>query len=196
MAFFDDLSRKLTSVSQTAVQKTKDVADIAKINSEISDLQRTANNLYYEIGKLYVAKHAASCESDFVGMIGSVLDAENKISERRQRIQDIKGVIRCEKCGAELPSGAAFCSSCGASIPKNTVAVDHTDMEKCANCGAMVQKGMRFCTVCGKPMNQQMPSQNEDQDENEVEAAERTCPNCGAKIENNETFCTECGAKL
>ena len=60
MAFFNDLSRKLTSVSQTAVQKTKDVADIAKINSEISDLQRTVNNLYYEIGKLYVAKHLMS----------------------------------------------------------------------------------------------------------------------------------------
>ena len=71
MAFFDDLGRKLTSVSQSAVQKTKDVADIAKINAEISELERTVNNLYYQIGKLYVAKHAADYKSDFADMIGS-----------------------------------------------------------------------------------------------------------------------------
>lgn len=216
MAFFDDLSRKLTSVSQTAVQKTKDVADIAKINSEISELERTVNNLYYQIGKLYVAKHVADCESDFAGMVGSLLEAEKKIAERRQKIQDIKGVVRCEKCGAENPAGAAFCSSCGAPMPQSAASANNQELEKCASCGAMVPKGNRFCTACGKPMlrgaapEQQPVSDAGDtvatvqqdisfsagQSTDQEVATHKTCPSCGAANEPDGVFCSECGHKL
>ena len=210
MAFFDDLGRKLTSVSQTAVQKTKDVADIAKINSEISELERTVNNLYNQIGKLYVTKHAADCENEFSGMIGSLLEAEKKIADRRQKIQDIKGVIRCEKCGAEIPVGAAFCSACGASMPKNTE-VSNENMEKCPSCGAMVPKGNRFCIVCGKPMQNETAQQQasgdaadaaprdtaaSEQPDDQQKAAYKICPACGAVNDSDCSFCIECGQKL
>lgn len=216
MAFFDNLGKKLTSVSQTAVQKTKDVADIAKINSEISELERTVNNLYYQIGKLYVAKHAADCENDFSGMISSLLEAENRITERRQKIQDIKGVVRCEKCGAEVSAIAAFCSACGAAMPKNQAANINQNLEKCPSCGAMVPKGNRFCTACGKPMlRQTVPEQQQAPDAGSPAApaqqtasaaseqppaqgaqTQKICPACGAVNEPDCAFCTECGYKL
>ena len=209
MAFFDDLGRKLTSVSQSAVQKTKDVADIAKINSEISELERTVNNLYCQIGKLYVAKHAADYESDFAGMIASVIESERKIAECRQRIQDIKGVVRCEKCGADIPVGAAFCSYCGAPAPKSTASSNTQNLEKCASCGAMIPQGTRFCTACGKPMlrdavpaalpdaqeaPEQVPSPSAEQAPEA--ASEKICPSCGTSNEPDCAFCTECGHKL
>lgn len=209
MAFFDDLGRKLTSVSQSAVQKTKDVADIAKINSEISELERTVNNLYGQIGKLYVAKHAADYESDFAGMIASVIESERKIAECRQRIQDIKGVVRCEKCGADIPVGAAFCSYCGAPTPKSTASSNTQNLEKCASCGAMIPQGTRFCTACGKPMLrdavpaalpdaqealEQVPSPSAEQAPEA--ASEKICPSCGTSNEPDCAFCTECGHKL
>lgn len=209
MAFFDDLGRKLTSVSQSAVQKTKDVADIAKINAEISELERTANNLYYQIGKLYVAKHAADYESDFSGMIGSVIESERKIAECRQKIQDIKGVVRCEKCGADIPAGAAFCSFCGAPTPKNTASVNTQNLEKCPSCGAMIPQGVRFCTACGKPMLrdavppvQEAPAAEQalapsmEQTPAAEESTAKICPDCGAANEADCAFCTECGHKL
>ena len=37
MSFFDDLGKKLSQAGQTAVQKTKEMADVAKLNSAISD---------------------------------------------------------------------------------------------------------------------------------------------------------------
>ena len=209
MAFFDDLGKKLTSVSQTAVQKTKDVADIAKINAEISELERTANHLYFQIGKLYVAKHTTDYESDFAGMIASVIESERKIAECRQRIQDIKGVVRCEKCGADIPVGAAFCSYCGAPTPKSTASSNTQNLEKCASCGAMIPQGTRFCTACGKPMlrdavpaalpdaqeaPEQVPSPSAEQAPEA--ASEKICPSCGTSNEPDCAFCTECGHKL
>lgn len=209
MAFFDDLGRKLTSVSQSAVQKTKDAADVAKIHSEISALERTAANLYQQIGKLYVAKHAADCESDFAGMIGSVVETERKIAAFRQKIQDIKGMVRCEKCGADIPAGAAFCSFCGAPAPKAAPVENAPALEKCPSCGAMIAQGTRFCTACGKPMLRDTvppaPPAPEPPAEAPVQAeapaepaapAAKACPACGAVNEADCAFCTECGHKL
>lgn len=35
MPFFDDLSKKISKAGQTALQKTKDMADIAKLRNTI-----------------------------------------------------------------------------------------------------------------------------------------------------------------
>ena len=135
--------------------------------------------------------HPHDHEEEFSGMIASLAEAEEKIKGYRQQIQDIKGVVRCPQCGAEVQSGVAFCSSCGAPMPKVSP-VNTDDLVRCESCGAMVKRGMRFCTSCGKPMNP-LPVSSEENGEVPVE---RTCPKCGAKIEEDAAFCTECGAKL
>lgn len=117
MAFFDDLGKKLSQAGQTAVQKTKEMADIAKLNSAISDEEKRIDGSYLEIGKLYVSLHDAEHEADFDGLIAAIHESEGKIKDYQQQIKDIKGVVKCEKCGAEVPNNAAFCSSCGAPMP-------------------------------------------------------------------------------
>ena len=37
MAFFDEIGKKLSQTGQGMVQKTKEMADVAKLNSNISD---------------------------------------------------------------------------------------------------------------------------------------------------------------
>lgn len=117
MAFFDDLGKKLSQAGQSAVQKTKEMADIAKLNSAISDEEKRIDNSYLEIGKLYVSLHDAEHEADFDSLIAAIHESEAKVKDYQQQIKDIKGVVKCEKCGAEVPSNAAFCSSCGAPMP-------------------------------------------------------------------------------
>ncbi len=117
MAFFDDLGKKISKAGQSAVQKTKELADIAKLNSSISDEERRIDDSYREIGKLYDSLRGSDPEVDFAPLIASVRESEEKIKEFRQQIKDIKGVVCCEKCGAEVSSNAAFCSACGAPMP-------------------------------------------------------------------------------
>lgn len=156
MAFFDNLGKKISQAGQTAVQKTKEMADIAKLNSSISDEEKKINDSYREIGKLYVSLHDADHEVDFAELIANIHDAEGKIAEYQQQIKDIKGVVRCEKCGAEVSNNAAFCSSCGAPMPvvKPVEAEEKQEEQKCSKCGAALSPDEKFCTACGNPVEE------------------------------------------
>lgn len=117
MAFFDELGKKVSQAGQAAVEKTKEMAAVSKINSSISDEERKINNNYLEIGKLYFATHEANAEPDFAAMVAAIRESNDKIAEYRKQIMEVKGVVICEKCGAEIAGGAAFCASCGAPAP-------------------------------------------------------------------------------
>lgn len=194
MAFWDNFSQKASETTARAMQKAKEMSDVAKLNTMISEEETKINNTYYQIGKLYVSMHLQEHEEEFAGMISSLVESEEKIQSYRQQIQDIKGVTRCTQCGAAVQSGAAFCSSCGASMPKVRVA-NTDDLVQCKNCGAMVKKDVRFCTSCGKPMDQFEIETTSDQDPM-VEEQNNVCPGCGAKLKAGVLFCTECGRKL
>lgn len=195
MEFFEKLGKSVTEVSQKTIAKTKELADTSKLNSMISEQEKIITNQYFQIGKLYVSIHKDNYEEDFAGMIATIAEADTKIREYKKQIQDIKGVQRCEKCGAEVSNGAAFCSACGATMPKiQTIASD--DYVKCENCGTAVKKGMRFCTACGKPMEAVSVISAEIEEVQTANSQESNCPNCGAKVEDDIAFCTECGTKL
>lgn len=200
MGFFDDLGKKVTDAGQKTVQKTKEMSEVARINSLISQNENRINTIYYQIGKLYVNIHEFDYEEEFGGMISQVIELEQQISEFRKQIQEIKGIQFCEKCGAEVSRGVAYCSSCGAVMPRPEKQEYYEDCVKCVRCGSWVKKGMRFCTSCGQSMMKfNVAEINNDIEENSFyneESVERVCPRCGTKQTDDSAFCTECGARL
>lgn len=82
-----------------------------------------------------------------------------------------QAIIKCAKCGADLPANAKFCLSCGEKV------VNLSESEIiCPACGAKTPKG-KFCMECGAPLANK-------------------CPNCGADVPTGGKFCLECGTKL
>lgn len=193
MAFFDDLGKKISSASQSAVQKTKEMAEIAKLNGQISDEEKKLNNYYFQIGKLYVQVHRNDCDAAFAEWVAAVQQSEEKIISCQAMIQELKGIARCANCGAEVPNTAAFCNSCGAPIikPAQSAPVANqysAPMTKCSACGADVPANMSFCTSCGAHVGNAAPAP--------AQVAEKKCPNCGAAVAEGLAFCTECGTNL
>lgn len=190
MAFFDDLSRKVTQTSQSAIQKTKDIADVAKINSVISEEERNLNNFYYQIGKLYMDLHGNDCENQFEALISNIKNTEHKLIDLKQQIQNIKGIKRCDNCGAEIAANALFCNACGSPTPiqPDTSLYNYV---KCNTCGNMVNSEMKFCTTCGSPITRPEPVIKGANNNQSI-----ICPNCGASFKSGVAFCTECGFNL
>ena len=65
MAFWDNISQKASETTAKAMQKAKEMSDIAKFNSMISEEETKINNIYYQVGKLYVTKHLHDHEEEF-----------------------------------------------------------------------------------------------------------------------------------
>ena len=144
MSFLDGLSNQFSAFGK----KTKDFADSTRLSSMASDEQRTISDIHREIGKLYASLHKTDHEACFDALFARLAQAEENLQRYTQQIQDLRGVRRCARCGAEIPKGSQFCSACGAPVPPAAP----PDCDFCAHCGAAVKKGMRFCTSCGQPM--------------------------------------------
>ena len=148
MAFFDKISKTATEAGQKTIAKTIELADITKLSSMISEEEKTISDQYTQIGKLYRTLHPNDYEADFAGMIKAIAEAEEKINQYHSQIQSIKGVQRCENCGAEVPKGAAFCSACGSAMPEPQSKMPEETVT-CRFCGTELEKSARFCTSCG-----------------------------------------------
>ena len=156
MAFIDDLSSRISRTSQNAIQKTKSMAEVSRLNSQISEQEKRINNGFFQIGKLYYSLHGDSYEPDFATLVEAVKEAERAVEECRKQIRVLKGLRLCEVCGAENPLNGAFCSSCGTPLPPVAPPVA-PNQTICPACGAPVAKSVRFCTNCGQPMPMEMP---------------------------------------
>lgn len=218
MAFFDDLGKTISQAGRSVVQKTQDMSEVSRLNAVVNEAERQIESEYLKIGKLYVAMHAADHEPDFDGMVNTIRNAEARIRESREQIQIIKGMVKCEKCGAFMDSNVAFCSTCGAAMPRRLL--DDNTVRRTA-CGQLVSKEMRFCTSCGKPtvdILQAVPAPASAPVAAPTPAvapatppapvapatpavtpaapARRFCTECGAAVAPDSAFCTECGSKL
>lgn len=70
MSFLNNLGQKISDVSQTTIKKTKDLADTAKLNLNISEEEHKINTAYEQIGKTSRrcrrrCKNLAGCDCRF-----------------------------------------------------------------------------------------------------------------------------------
>jgi RNA polymerase subunit RPABC4/transcription elongation factor Spt4 len=66
---------------------------------------------------------------------------QNAVQPTPQRTIQQK-MVKCWKCGEEIPEGSKFCPFCGA--PQTPV--------KCPKCGTINSPGAKFCSNCGAPL--------------------------------------------
>ena len=187
MAFFDEIGKKISQTSQGVVQKTKDTAEILKLNGMVSDEEKRIKNLYTEIGKAYVESHKDSYEPIFEEMILGIKDAQAKIEDYTEQVKRLKGVVPCPICGADVPYSAPFCSACGTkmNVQEQTNAPEASNVNRCTNCGVPLKEGSAFCTNCGTKVGA-APAAPEV----------KKCANCGKELGEGTKFCTGCGTKV
>lgn len=116
MAFWDNLSQKASETTVKAMQKAKEMSDIAKLNSMISEEETKINNTYYQIGKLYVAMHSHDYEEEFAGMITTIGEADEKlkVTSNKYKISKALRVVNSVelKCRQVLPFAVLVVHRC------------------------------------------------------------------------------------
>lgn len=213
MAFFDDVSKKITQVSQNVVNKTKEATDIVRIKGVLAENEKQLHDFYKEIGALYFEKHYEDFEPEFETLMNNAKITANNIAAYEYQINEIKSVTKCEKCGAEISKEAAFCNVCGAPVVKQAPPAMLDGTKRCPTCLQPITPGFKFCTGCGTPVEEQAEAPApapvyeapvapvapiyEAPVAPVVEpVAVRVCPVCSTPAEADCLFCTSCGTKL
>jgi flagellar hook-length control protein FliK len=131
MSFLNDLGKKIGGAAEVAADKAKDLAEITKINYDISAVQKQMECDYAEIGKQVFALEKDDPESPVAELCAKIVNAQQTIDSLSARIAQIKaegpqaaapasapasGKRFCPACGAEAVGDAKFCQSCGTPI--------------------------------------------------------------------------------
>ena len=90
MDFIEQLSKKISQVSQEAVEKTKNIADTVKINALITNEENKINSAYLQIGKIYVKNYAELEDKKFTRLIDMIEEANNKIEVLKVQKANVK----------------------------------------------------------------------------------------------------------
>lgn len=154
MALFEQIGKRLVDAGQGVAQQTKNFADVTRLNSEISEKERKITQLYQTIGQTYYQNHSQAPEPEYRQTVEEIQALLAEIAQYQEEIKQIKGIVKCPSCGADVPLRAAFCNSCGARMtPEAPPAPPEEGSRVCSVCGAAVAEGNQFCTHCGTRLN-------------------------------------------
>lgn len=92
-------------------QQTKNFADITRLNSAVSDKERKIAQLYQSIGQSYYEQHSGDAEPQLQPAVEEIKALFAEIAQHKEEIKQIKGIVKCPHCGADVPFQAAFCNA-------------------------------------------------------------------------------------
>lgn len=113
-----DWSEKLSQIAQDTISKSKEVAEVAKLNLEISALNQKIREINTQVGAYVLEKKLCSEDEKLAEWAGKAADLRAEIESNQSRINDLKGVIICPGCGAAVPNTSRFCARCGRAMVK------------------------------------------------------------------------------
>lgn len=124
MAFFDELKKNLSGVtdtvaktSESVMKKSSTAIEIQKAKLKKVSLEGDMKSLYESLGQLYFEKYAdGDVPKEMAELCEKITSCQHAINEAEQRAAFLKGVVICSNCQAEVDKDASYCPKCGAEI--------------------------------------------------------------------------------
>ena len=124
MAFFDELKKNLSGVTDTVAKTSENVMkksstaiEIQKAKLKRVSLEGDTKELYASLGKLYFEEYAdGDMPKEMAELCEKITSCQHAINEAEQRAALLKGVVICSNCQAEVDKDASYCPKCGAEI--------------------------------------------------------------------------------
>lgn len=124
MAFFDELKKNLSGVTDTVAKTSENVMkksstaiEIQKAKLKRVSLEGDMKELYASLGKLYFEEYAdGDMPKEMAELCEKITSCQHAINEAEQRAALLKGVVICSNCQAEVDKDASYCPKCGAEI--------------------------------------------------------------------------------
>lgn len=174
MAFLEKMGETLAAKGRDVADKAKEAAEVNHLKGQVNSQKNLAEKIYVDIGKT-IYEHREDWSSVNVSPQMEQLDSiQAEIGRLQEKIMRVKGIRRCEACGAEIAKNASSCPKCGSAV---TVAEEEVEAEK-----------------EGSPAQDAQKTQDAQQVQERL--TDRLCPGCHRKMEPGMVFCPFCGTRI
>ena len=159
MAFWEKMGETLTVKGKDVADKARELAEVNRLNTQISAQKNKIENLYKEIGQMIYENREDWKAADVSAQIEQIDSAQESIEGLQKDILRIKGVRQCENCGAEIDKNMAFCPKCGTAMaidepePENEEIPTEQTAFLCPGCNKEIDADLAFCPFCGVQLN-------------------------------------------
>lgn len=123
------LGETITETGKTVGEKTKQVGNVAKLNAKIISSEHSISDNYTILGKYYYDTYKNNPDEDVAETVNSITASVDAIAEMKSRILAIKGLVKCQSCGADCPFEDDFCGKCGVRLEKPEPPAEETTEE-------------------------------------------------------------------
>lgn len=115
---FKKIGDTITETGKTVGEKTKQVSSVAKFNAKIISSEHSVSDNYTILGKYYYDTYKDNPAEEVAETVNSITASLETIADMKSQILAIKGMVKCQDCGAECPFEDTFCGKCGAKLEK------------------------------------------------------------------------------
>lgn len=182
----DNLKSKLLNITSSISKTSGELVKNTKLNFDLANEEEKLKSIYLEIGKKVheIYAYGGNLGEAFDQKYKEILKVEYDISVLKEKINVLKGVKSCLKCGKQVEKKNEFCPYCGSSMlnapdyrPEGAtdVPVGYIEQNQSDNIEVQEAEG-----VFSKP------------DLSPV----KICPSCGGKNDLTSRFCLGCGRVL
>lgn len=92
MDFFEKVEETISAKGQVVADKAKELAEIARLKSQIGTCEEVIKKNYTEIGRIYCEAFGDDPEELFEKQCRSVKNARRGIEELEKKIKEVKGL--------------------------------------------------------------------------------------------------------
>lgn len=147
MDFLNEFSKRFSNVARSVSEKSKETAEVTRLNGELRAAEAALELLYARYGRLcYGGDPGGEVEALATRIRAGELQVK-ELTEQRDAAREYK---RCQSCGAVHPKEAKYCSACGKRLPDEAPKPEPVAAgEYCPACGALREDDGPRCPVCG-----------------------------------------------
>lgn len=90
MAFLNNIGKKIGNMAESATDKAKELAEVTKLNNNISSEEKQIKQYYLEIGQYFFERDKENPDSPVAVFCRKILDSQQTITELKEKIAEIK----------------------------------------------------------------------------------------------------------
>ena len=219
MAFFEKVGGTLAAKGRDVADKAKEMAEVNRLNGQIHSQTNAAEKIYAEIGKMVCEHREKWGQVDATEQLEQLDSIQAEIARLQEEILRVKGIRKCENCGAAIDMRLSYCPECGVTIAaetSETEAEGQQGLEELQSQGSQQgrkeqqsqeeqesqedqQRWEEQKNQNGQQGREALRGQEERQGREELQnqkgQADIFCQGCHKKLERGMMFCPFCGRK-